>query len=46
MSGFLRGVYRFLLSMVPTKTVARRIPQLFTQLFGFGKAEIAHDKGA
>ena len=40
----LRGVYRFLLSMVPTRTVARRIPQLFTQLFDFGKAEISREE--
>ena len=41
----LRGVYRFLLSMVPTRTVARRIPQLFTQIFDFGKAEVAREEG-
>lgn len=32
----LGGVYRFLLAMVPTGTVARRLPQLLTQVFNFG----------
>lgn len=39
----LAGVYRFLLAMVPTRSVAKRLPQLFTQILDFGKAEIERD---
>ena len=40
------GVYRFLLAMVPTMSVARRVPQLFTQVFDFGRAEsVREDAG-
>lgn len=37
------GVYRFLLAMVPTQSVARRVPQLFTQVFDFGRAEVTRE---
>ena len=39
----LTGVYRFLLAMVSTRTVAKKLPQLFTQILDFGKAEITRD---
>lgn len=37
------GVYRFLLAMVPTQSVARRVPQLFTQVFDFGRADVLRE---
>ncbi len=40
------GVYRFLLAMVPTQSVARRVPQLFTQVFDFGRAEVLREDGS
>jgi hypothetical protein len=39
----LGGVYRFLLSMVPTGSVARRLPQLLTQVFNFGSTTVLED---
>lgn len=42
----LGGVYRFLLAMVPTGSVARRLPQILTQVFNFGATTVAeHGKG-
>lgn len=38
------GVYRFLLAMVPTRSVARRVPQLFAQVFDFGRADVTRDE--
>jgi hypothetical protein len=40
----LNGVYRFLLAMVPTASVARRLPQLLQQMFNFGSAEALRDE--
>lgn len=39
----MAGVYRFLLAMVPTRSVARRIPQLVSQLLDFGRAEVLRE---
>lgn len=40
----LNGVYRFLLAMVPTSSVARRLPQLIQQILNFGTVEILRDE--
>lgn len=40
----LTGVYRFLLAMVPTRTVAKRMPQLFTQILDFGLPTVTRDE--
>lgn len=39
----LTGVYRFLVAMVPTRTVAKKLPQLFTQILDFGEAKVVRD---
>jgi hypothetical protein len=40
----LNGVYRFLLAMVPTSSVARRLPQLIQQILNFGTVEVLRDE--
>jgi hypothetical protein len=36
----VRGVYKFLARMVSTSMIATRLPLLFQQIFGFGKATV------
>ncbi len=40
----LGGVYRFLLAMVPTGSVARMLPQLLTQVFNFSGTKVLLDE--
>lgn len=40
----LNGVYRFLLRMVPTNSVARRIPKLLAQVLNFTTNEVLQDQ--
>ena len=40
----LAGVYSFVLAMVPTASVARRLPQLLHQVLDFGTSEVTFDE--
>ena len=40
----LGGIYRFLLRMVPTGTVAKRIPMMLGQVLEFGTTEVLQDE--
>lgn len=40
----LSGIYKFLLKMVPTGSVAKRIPRLLSQVLAFGSTEVLLDE--
>jgi hypothetical protein len=39
----LNGVYRFVLAMIPTRSVAKRLPQLLSQMVDFATTEVERD---